>query len=198
VLHVGGLRPPECYDFSIPERDNTEQFWVSGDSALNIVSEEADEKTLDRAARYVLYEALEVHALAILLLPLCTVANCPQNCGNKTSLAFVAHDIGGSVVKQALVIASQEEKYSRVLEDTHLLIFSGVPNRPSLQSGWFSPLLSIVDSCFFGLRGPWIPKVLDRLSTEHDAIAKDFEVLASRFRIISFYEADELVVTNRA
>lgn len=38
------------------------------------------------------------------------------------SLAFDAHDIGGSVVKRALMIASQEEKYSRVLEDTHLLV----------------------------------------------------------------------------
>ncbi|KAL8929522.1 MAG: hypothetical protein Q9208_001191 [Pyrenodesmia sp. 3 TL-2023] len=196
VLHVGGLRPSGCYDFGIPKRDNTEQ--VSVDSTLKIVSEEADEKTLDRAARDVLYEALDVRALAILLLPLCTLADCPQVCGNKTSLAFVAHDIGGSVVKQALIIASQEEEYSRVLEDTHLLIFSGVPNRPSPQSGWFSPLLSIVESCFSGLRGPWILKVLDRLATEHDAIAKDFEVLASRFRIMSFYEADELQVTNRA
>ena len=50
------------------------------------------------------------------------MANCPQNCENKTSLTFVAHDIEGSVIKQALVIASQEEKYSRVLEDTHLLV----------------------------------------------------------------------------
>ncbi|KAL8857683.1 MAG: hypothetical protein Q9178_005718 [Gyalolechia marmorata] len=179
VLHVGGIRPSGCYDFSIPERDNTRQVPVSGDFTIKIVSKEADEKTLDRAARYVLNVAL-------------------RECENKTSLAFVAHDIGGSVVKQALVTASQEEEYSRVLEDTHLLIFSGVPNRPSPQSGWFSPLLSIVDSCFCGLKGPWIPKVLDRLATEHDAIAKNFKVLASRFRIISFYEADELVVTNRA
>ncbi|KAL8926635.1 MAG: hypothetical protein Q9172_001671, partial [Xanthocarpia lactea] len=198
VLHVGGLRPSACYYFRIPERDNPEPVSVSRDFTFKIVSEGADEKTLNRAARYVLDVALRVRALAILLLPLRTVANCPQKCENRTSLAFVAHDIGGSVVKQALVIASQEEEYSRVLEDTHLLIFSGVPNRPSPQSGWFSPLLSIVDSCFFGLKGPWIPKVLDRLATEHDAIAKNFEVLASRFRIVSFYEADELVVTNRA
>ncbi|KAL9639493.1 MAG: hypothetical protein Q9204_001068 [Flavoplaca sp. TL-2023a] len=198
ILHVGGLRPSVCYDFSIPKRDNIEHVSVSGDSTLKIVSEEADEKTFDGAARYVLDVALEVRALAILLLPLCTVANGLQKYENKTCLAFVAHDIGGNVVKQALVIASQEKEYSRVLENTHLLIFSGVPNRPSPQSGWFSPLLSVVDSCFFGLKGPWIPKVLDRLATEHNVIAKNFEILASRFRIISFYEADELVVTNRA
>ncbi|KAL8945462.1 MAG: hypothetical protein Q9211_000027, partial [Gyalolechia sp. 1 TL-2023] len=179
VLHVRGLRPSGRYVFSIPERHcEREPVSVSEQSTLKIVSEEADDKTLDRAARSVLDEAL--------------------GCQGRTSLAFVAHDIGGSVVKQALVIASRERHYSRVLEYTHLLIFSGVPNRPAPHAGWLSPLLSIVDSCFSGLRGPWIPKVLDRLVTEHDAIAKEFALLASRFRIISFYEADELLVTNRA
>ena len=46
----------------------------------------------------------------------------PQNRASNKSLAFVAHDIEGNVVKKALVIASQEKTYSHVLEDTHLLI----------------------------------------------------------------------------
>lgn len=73
-----------------------------------------------------------------------------------------------------------------------------MPNRPSPKNGWLSPLLVVFESCFSGLKGPWIPNVLDRLAIEHDDMAKGFQALASRFRIISFYEADELVATNRA
>lgn len=77
-------------------------------------------------------------------------------------------------------------------------VFAGVPNRPSPKNGWLSPLLRVIDSCFYGLKGPWMGKIQDRLAIEHDDVAKGFKPLASRFRIITYYEADELVATNKA
>jgi hypothetical protein len=72
-----------------------------------------------------------------------------------------------------------------------------VPNRRSPKTGWISPLLRVLESCFSGLKGPWIARVLERLAIEHKEIAQEFIALAFRFSIISFYERDELVATNR-
>lgn len=62
ILHVGGLRPDEGYDFRTPESHNTETVWVSGDYPWKIVGEDTDEKSLDLAARFVLDKALHVRA----------------------------------------------------------------------------------------------------------------------------------------
>lgn len=73
-----------------------------------------------------------------------------------------------------------------------------MPNRPSPENGWLSNVAKVFDSCFSGPKGPWVAKVQERLAIQLDDVARQFETLVSRFCIISLYEADELVTTNRA
>ncbi|KAL9099540.1 MAG: hypothetical protein Q9163_004972, partial [Psora crenata] len=68
-------------------------------------------------------------------------------------------------------------------------IFSATPHRPSRENGWLSPLLGVVESCFYGRKGPWLPRVLDRLAIQHEELAKRFATLSVKFRVISYYEA---------
>ncbi|KAK0648156.1 ankyrin repeat-containing domain protein [Cercophora newfieldiana] len=47
-------------------------------------------------------------------------------------LAFVAHDIGGTVLKQAMVLASWDEaRYGTILRSTYSVVFAGCPHRPA-------------------------------------------------------------------
>ncbi|KAE9371781.1 ankyrin [Stipitochalara longipes BDJ] len=60
-----------------------------------------------------------------------TLVEMRKNWGTKPiPLAFVAHDLGGTIVKEALLIAAREyKKYRNILEWTRLLMFFGCPHQ---------------------------------------------------------------------
>ncbi|KAI0474242.1 ankyrin repeat-containing domain protein [Xylaria cf. heliscus] len=60
-------------------------------------------------------------------------------------LAFISHDIGGVIVKQALLLASkQHEKYKSVLQPLYALIFVNCPHRAASHVSLFDSLVFLV------------------------------------------------------
>ncbi|KAI5919414.1 hypothetical protein F4810DRAFT_503309 [Camillea tinctor] len=109
---------------------------------------------------------------------------------NQTSFIFLACDIGGSVLKQALIIASQTPRYLNVLEQTTALIFFGTPHRPPQKSSWELTLSFLVHNLFQGILGPWLPSTVSLLVAYHSKLAGEFDTIASRFKIINYYQEE--------
>ncbi|KAH6850450.1 Alpha/Beta hydrolase protein [Chaetomium sp. MPI-CAGE-AT-0009] len=113
--------------------------------------------------------------------------------GNDRPLVFVAHSLGGIIVKQALRMANNDRVYNFLATSTRGLIFFGTPHAGSDQKRWlpmakkFAPL--VPGSRFIGWRRPSpLVESLTRNSRELQTICDDFRHLASDYDIMSFYE----------
>ncbi|KAI5925881.1 hypothetical protein F4810DRAFT_707969 [Camillea tinctor] len=109
-----------------------------------------------------------------------------------TALVFIASDLGGSVLKQALVEASQNPKYSQVLQSTALLIFFGTPHRSHPSCQWNHMLLELLYKQSTSLLGSWIPAQIQRLSAFHEVLATNFSTFlrSNTLDILSFYQEE--------
>ncbi|KAK1831054.1 ankyrin repeat-containing domain protein [Podospora conica] len=111
--------------------------------------------------------------------------------------AFWAEDMGGSVVKLALIIAAEEVEYRPILLATQAVIFFGTPHRGSTTHSMDSALLSLIEAHFGGLLGDWVPTTLNALSRELEDIHKRFIPLCHRFSVISCYQRSPSSALNR-
>ncbi|KAK3324353.1 ankyrin repeat-containing domain protein [Cercophora scortea] len=107
------------------------------------------------------------------------------------SLAFVAHDIGGSIVKMAMVIASKDPFYYDIFRDTHVLVFFETPHRSSKEDSWVSILEDVVESHYCRSKGPWLAERLKMLAREHEELAPRFASMSNKFNIMSYYHTAE-------
>ncbi|KAK3317310.1 Alpha/Beta hydrolase protein [Cercophora scortea] len=113
-------------------------------------------------------------------------------------IVFVAHSLGGLIVKQALRFAHNETTYQSLATSTRGLLFYGTPHAGSSTDRWlqlarsFAPLhppksKSHILSPFHRLPSPLV-QALESNSTDIADICEDFRHLARRYAIISFYE----------
>ncbi|KAK9438695.1 Ankyrin repeat-containing domain protein [Metarhizium brunneum] len=110
----------------------------------------------------------------------------------KPALIFTACDIGGTILKQALLIAASDtSKFSSVLENTPLLIFFGSPHRESDCCSWEAMLSHLILTKHKGCPGPWIPRIVSQLSSFHKDLTDKFNIFIERYKIsiISHYQA---------
>lgn len=105
-------------------------------------------------------------------------------------LVFVARDLGGSVLKSALVEASDNPAYVRVLQSTALIMFAGTPHQSTARDGWSETLLRLFYAESKTLPGPWIPSQLQFMSEFHRGLATEFgEVFrTNKFQVLNFYQ----------
>ncbi|KAL8358563.1 hypothetical protein RB598_003024 [Gaeumannomyces tritici] len=103
------------------------------------------------------------------------------------SLVFLAHDLGGSILKMALVLAAKDPSYRGILDKTCCLVFFETPHRSSHDNSWPTLLLGVLESRYSGRLGHWLPKALGQLSSQHEGLASEFDALPETFRIISHY-----------
>ncbi|KAK0729542.1 hypothetical protein B0H67DRAFT_524503 [Lasiosphaeris hirsuta] len=114
-------------------------------------------------------------------------------------IVFLAHSLGGLIVKQALRFANNEHRFSPLAAATRGLIFYGTPHTGSDKERWqavakaFAPLVPI------GGRGEMSPLVdaLMRNSKDISDISEDFIFLSRKYALINFYETHVFPGTNK-
>ncbi|KAI1476929.1 hypothetical protein F4774DRAFT_218690 [Daldinia eschscholtzii] len=107
---------------------------------------------------------------------------------SELGLGFMAADLGGMIVKRALLRASEHAKYRGIYERTSLLVFFGTPHQESKISSWGTTILSIIEDTYQGLWGPWVPHRIYHLSLYLKKLRLDFHKILSKFRIINYVQ----------
>ncbi|EJT79104.1 hypothetical protein GGTG_04193 [Gaeumannomyces tritici R3-111a-1] len=115
-------------------------------------------------------------------------------------IVFVAHNLGGIVLKQALCAARIDNRYQHLFSATRGFLLYGTPHLGADKSQW----LSIVQSSApvaprrFGWKGrpSQLVDSLTKNSSDISNLHEDFRFLARRFAIVSFYETMALPGTK--
>ncbi|KAI1201427.1 Alpha/Beta hydrolase protein [Nemania serpens] len=103
-------------------------------------------------------------------------------------IVFIGHSLGGIVIKQALVLAEQSERdFPGMTKHTKGIVFFGTPHRGADAAQWALLVTKIAGAVVPGKRSRHL-KLLTRNSEGLYAISEDFQHLASRYAIVSFYE----------
>ena len=102
-------------------------------------------------------------------------------------IVFVAHSLGGIVVKRALVEAKLDDSYKSIREATYGIAFFGTPH----QGGNFAKLGDIAASIVRGvLRNPsnTFMEGLKKDSLFSDTLVGDFRHQLEDYHVLSFFE----------
>ena len=100
---------------------------------------------------------------------------------------FIAHSLGGIIVKQALVWAHIDSQYQSIKDHTIGIIFLGTPHQGSRKAS-YGKVLADVATTF--MRQP-TPKLIDTLRSNSDTLMRltsEFKCQAPNFKIVSFFE----------
>ncbi|KAK0742448.1 hypothetical protein B0T21DRAFT_283607 [Apiosordaria backusii] len=112
-------------------------------------------------------------------------------------LFFIAHSIGGLVVKSALVRASQKTKYQDIMDDCHGVTFFGTPH---LGSSYMSmPNLKDSIQDLLQLEAPLPRSLTDEINLNNPKLKElheQFVDIASELRLWSFYETRECLLSG--
>ncbi|KAI5925521.1 ankyrin repeat-containing domain protein [Camillea tinctor] len=122
--------------------------------------------------------------------------------------AFLCHELGGALVKQALVLASQDMRFSYIIDDTAILILYDTPdivtNKTDYEYGLFRLLSTLQPGpySYFKLLQK-LPSELVELSHDFSNIHRHFETMEIKGRgnentILSkaHYEGSEFPITK--
>ncbi|KAK4164520.1 hypothetical protein QBC43DRAFT_344393 [Cladorrhinum sp. PSN259] len=112
-------------------------------------------------------------------------------------LFFIAHSIGGLVVKNALVRASQKTKYQEIMDDCHGVTFFGTPHRGSSYMSMPNLKHSIQD--LLQLEAPLPSSLVDQIRVNNPTLLElhnQFVDIASELRLWSFYETQECLLSG--
>ena len=102
-------------------------------------------------------------------------------------IIFVAHSLGGLVVKQALVIAKNDDNYISVRKATHSLVFFAVPH----QGGHGVNLGEIAKNLVLSLTGDAKNNIIESLRSNslfQETQAEFFKHQLEDYQIVSIYE----------
>ena len=102
-------------------------------------------------------------------------------------IVFVAHSLGGIIVKRALVEAKLDDTYKSLREATYGIAFFGTPHR----GGNYAKLGDIAASITRGLlRNPsnTFMEALKKDSLFSDTLVEDFRHQLEDYYVLSFYE----------
>lgn len=102
-------------------------------------------------------------------------------------IVFIAHSLGGIVVKQALVLAQEAAKYESIRSHTRGIFFFATPHKGSNFANYGKVLATIATR----LMNRPNPKLLMALTNNSETLldlTKQFVTLASKLQIATFYE----------
>ncbi|KAI0523877.1 Alpha/Beta hydrolase protein [Xylaria bambusicola] len=103
-------------------------------------------------------------------------------------IVFIAHSLGGIVIKQALVLAEQSPTdFPAMTEQTKGIVFFGTPHRGADAATWGALVTRIVGNAF-PLAHFRFMNFLKKNSEGLYKVSEDFRHLASNYAIVSFYE----------
>ncbi|KAJ3567897.1 hypothetical protein NPX13_g6607 [Xylaria arbuscula] len=104
-------------------------------------------------------------------------------------IMFFAYDFGGLIVKQVeytslFSVLNSFAETEQVISIGHS-VFYGMPHRASDSQTWDVNALRILNLCFKGVLGPWVPSYLVRLSKYQDTLNNQFIKLASQISVVN-------------
>lgn len=127
-----------------------------------------------------------------LLFQLVTFWSGPGDHGNSIGsrrIIFVAHSMGGLVVKKAYILGKYDSKYAHLIEKTYGLMFLATPHRGSQYAKILNNILSIAP-----LRAP--PKAyvadLDAHAAAIQDINEQFRSSCGDLALVSFFETHKI------
>ncbi|RYP07035.1 hypothetical protein DL764_002794 [Monosporascus ibericus] len=103
------------------------------------------------------------------------------------SLVFIGQDLGGIIIKRALLISLQDNTYSRIAEMASILVFLGTPHRASEVESWESIAAKLI------LQGPHaatcaLSEVVKNSAPVLKEISQRFNAVCTLYSIISFHD----------
>lgn len=109
-------------------------------------------------------------------------------------IIFIAHSLGGLVVKQAMIQAwTNIQRYNELLDSVKGCLFLGVPHGGADSAYWAKFPARMIPYVTFGLRGnPSFLKSLESKSEDCVRISRDFVHRAVSLKIRTFYETEKL------
>ncbi|XXG94925.1 hypothetical protein Hte_001184 [Hypoxylon texense] len=119
------------------------------------------------------------------------------------SLAFMAADLGGVLVKKALLRAMDDATYSLIYSRTFLIMFFGTPHQASQEWSWESTTLKIIEDTYRSIRGPWLLDRVHQLSYHFEQVRSNFNGILGKFRIVNYFQdlpesSSEIVTVHKS
>ena len=102
-------------------------------------------------------------------------------------IIFVAHSLGGIIVKQALVWARREPRYESIGNHTLGVVFFGTPHRGSDKANYGKILANVAAGVMHKPKSKLI-SALQNNSETLMRLTSEFKFEASNFEIMTFYE----------
>jgi PGAP1-like protein len=102
-------------------------------------------------------------------------------------LIFIAHSLGGIIVKQALTSARVDSKHRSINEHTVGIIFLGTPHRGS-ETAAYGSLLANIATFVMNKHKPSLVEALKQNSVELLKLTSDFRHELNKYKVVSFYE----------
>lgn len=102
-------------------------------------------------------------------------------------LVFLAHSLGGLIVKRALVSAKLDRNYNSIFESTYGIGFFGTPHRGGNGASIGAIGARIARNVLFQPKNTFM-EALKKGSLLSDELARDFLKVSGRLHILSFYE----------
>lgn len=106
---------------------------------------------------------------------------------SKRPIIFIAHSLGGIIVKQALAWAHREPRYQTLKDHTLGIVFFGTPHRGSEKANYGKTLANVATGVMHKPRS----KLLNALQSNSDTLMRltsDFKFEAPNMEIMTFYE----------
>lgn len=106
---------------------------------------------------------------------------------SKRPIIFVAHSLGGIIVKQALVWAQTESRYQNIKDLTLGIVFFGTPHRGSDKTNYGKTLANVATGVMHKPKS----KLISALQSNGDTLMRltsEFKFAAPNMEIMTFYE----------
>ena len=102
-------------------------------------------------------------------------------------IVFIAHSLGGIIVKQALVLAQDEAEYESIKNHTTGIFFFATPHKGSDFAN-YGRALAKLSTRLLNRPNPMLIKALKSNSQTLLDLTEEFTTLAPNFQIATFYE----------
>ncbi|KAK0666749.1 putative WD40 domain-containing protein [Cercophora samala] len=99
-------------------------------------------------------------------------------------IVFVAHSMGGLVVKKALMLGKTHDQYAAMLSKVHGIMFFSTPHKGSSHASTLNSLLSML----IGSSAKVYVSELDPNSTSIEDISEQFRGICGSWQLVSLYE----------
>lgn len=106
-------------------------------------------------------------------------------------IVFIAHSLGGIVVKQVLVWANTEPQYKKILDHTVGVIFFGTPHQGAGKANYGTVLANVATGVMHKPKSKLVKALQSHSNTLMD-LTRQFKFL-SHLRIVTFYETKTMI-----